>query len=237
MASIIDLISAHPVLSSLASFISTVDLFNLALTCKSSYLPILSSPRAFQTFRRNCLCDGRGLAERQAFAGLYSLHNVFYFWGHKRHIWKDEPIEARLYATKCDAAAALPCRKCNINVCEECRYYPREPPHSTYPERRPHLNSPWQSENVMCLCPECDERCESELAGRFLSELCDCDIYARWICKKCVEEEQKFTSDYYKNHTKWEGEDDNTKTMHDHQFTRDVRMQPKIVYNLSANSH
>ena len=39
-----------------------------------------------------------------------------------------------------------------------------------------------------------------EVRGKFLNELCDCDIYTRWICYKCVIEERRFTLDYYKNH-------------------------------------
>jgi hypothetical protein len=48
----------------------------------------------------------------------------------------------------------------------------------------------------MCLCNECDEETESALRGQFLNELCDCDVYTRWICLKCVREEQNFSKDY-----------------------------------------
>ena len=219
MASLDLLISRYPILQSLTCFLSTRDLFHLSLICKSSYRAILASGTTFNILRRKCLCDGRGLSERQSFTGLYHLAG-WYTWGNKRHIWEDEPIEVRLFNTKCDEVGALPCRKCGINVCEECRYYPRERPRS--PQRRPHLNGSLESENVMCLCPECDARLEDELRGNFLNELCDCDLYTRWICSKCVEEEYLFTRSYYDNHTELEGNSDATKSLIDHQFDRDV---------------
>lgn len=218
MASLPLLISAYPILRSLASFISSRDLFNLARTCKSNYQNILSSKRTFHALRRHCLCDGLGVLERQNFNGLYFLRG-WYVWGDERRIWNDEPIEVRLYNTKCEVEA-LPCCKCGINICEECRYYPREPPPSSRQPGRPHLNAAWQSENVMCLCPECDGRVEEEVRGRFLNELCDCNAYARWICSKCVKEERKFTRDYYEKHTAMDGYGE-TKHMTDHQFDRD----------------
>jgi hypothetical protein len=225
MIPLAQLISEYPILLSLSPFVSALDLLNIALTCKANYLYIASSKRIFNVLRRQSLCDGHGLAERQAFAGLYSLEHRHYNWGGERHIWQDEAIEVYLYNLKCDEAAALPCCKCGINICEECRYYPREPPHKGYPTRRPHLNSPWQSENVMCLCTECDVAAENELRGQFLNELCDCDIYERWICPKCVKREHQFTREYYKNHTKYD-EFGDTRQVGDHQGVRDVSSNP-----------
>lgn len=76
----------------------------------------------------------------------------------------------------------------------------------------------------MCLCTECDAKLESEkIQGKFLNELCDCDIYTRWICHKCVLEERQFTRDHYSNHTAHEWDDRYwdgkgiTKVMGDHQ--------------------
>jgi len=37
--------------------------------------------------------------------------------------------------------------------------------------------------NVMCFCEACDE----EVAGKIEGEdYCDCDLYERWVCHKCV---------------------------------------------------
>lgn len=220
MASLDRIISLFPTLQSLASFVSTQDLFNLALTCKSNYLYILSSQRTFNALRRHCLCDGHGLVERQTFTGLYSLDHLEHLSCTRYNSWTDEPIEVRLYNTKCDATEALPCRKCGINICEECRYYQREPP--DLPEPRPHVNAAWESRNVMCLCNACDARLEGELQGQFLNELCDCDVFTRWICHKCVKEEQQFTQEYYDDHTEIEEGGGITKYILDSQFYRDV---------------
>ena len=112
------LISRYPTLEKLSSFLSTVDLFNLAITNRTHYSCILLSRNTFDILRRDCLCDGSGLAKRQNFVGLYSLERRPYIYGDRRKIWQDEPIEIRLYGTKCDNARALPCRRCSINVCE-----------------------------------------------------------------------------------------------------------------------
>ena len=118
MASLTTLISQHPILCALSSFLSTLDLFNLALTDSTHYLHILSSQAIFNALCRHSLCDGRGLTKRQEFTGLYSLERRGYNWGGRRKIWQDEPIEVRLYGTKCDETGALPCRKCGIRICE-----------------------------------------------------------------------------------------------------------------------
>jgi hypothetical protein len=124
---------------------------------------------------------------------------------------------------------------------QECRWYLREPPHERYPQRRPHLNSPFQNENVMCLCPDCDEKLERELEQKFHNELCDCDIFTRWICHDCHWKELQFTGEYYKNHTKFEGgyindEDEVsiTKVMPDHQHS--IAVSPHAPYKNGALS-
>ncbi|KAH6883441.1 hypothetical protein B0T10DRAFT_410925 [Thelonectria olida] len=221
--SLTDLISSYAILPTLASWISTLDLYHLALVNRAHFSYILASQNVFKTLSRQCLCDGRGLADRQEFRRVFSLSPFSYVHGNSRKIHEDEEIEVRLYNVKCDEADALPCIKCGINLCEECRYYPRVQRRS--PLRRPHLNSSWQLENVMCLCPSCDAKLEEELAGQFLNELCDCDRFERWICSKCVREDHKFTRDYFDKHTKWEwyAEDEGdtpTKFMTDHQFNR-----------------
>ncbi|KAI2620594.1 hypothetical protein GGR54DRAFT_601612 [Hypoxylon sp. NC1633] len=214
-----DLVSQYPVLTTIANYLSTLDLFYLGLTCRGCHADNLSSTKVFDTLRRNCLCDGLGLRRRQNIRNR-SGHML----GNGGRSSQDEEIEAKLVATKCDEAGTLPCLKCGINICEECREYPRVFP--KYPNRRPHLNGPWQNENLMCLCDACDTRLEEQLQGKFLNELCDCDRYRRWICLKCVREETRWTQEYYKRHTVREVDDydhyekyyDSTKVMQDHQF-------------------
>ena len=121
MPSFLELTAQHPILCALARSLSTVNLFHLALTCHENHTFILASKQVFEILRRHCLCDGTGLKRRQNRTGLYPPR-WSYNWGSKRKIWVDEPIEVQLWATKCDAANALPCRKCGINVCEVCPF-------------------------------------------------------------------------------------------------------------------
>ncbi|KAF2789008.1 hypothetical protein K505DRAFT_352843 [Melanomma pulvis-pyrius CBS 109.77] len=219
MASLNRIISLFPTLQSLASFVSTIDLFSLALTNKSNYAYILSSQSTFNSLRRRCICDGRGLLDRQTFAGLYNCNQLDVVYNSWSNSWSNEPIEVRLYNANCDAAGALPCRKCGINICEECRHYQREPPDSIEP--RPHINAAQEVRNVMCLCNACDARVEAKVRGQFLNETCDCNVYKRWICHKCAKEEQKFTRKYYNEFTTLEQAEGLTKYIRDSAIFRD----------------
>ncbi|KAF5667136.1 hypothetical protein FHETE_5839 [Fusarium heterosporum] len=229
---ITDLISSYAILSSLAAWISTRDLHNLGLTSRSAYTYIHSSKKIFKVLSRQCLCDGRGLAKRQAYAGPYRNTQRPGRRDINAHLIGDEEIEVRLYNVKCDEAGALPCLKCEVNICEECRCYPRAAPANAYPNRRPHLRGSYQLENIICLCDGCDLKTEKEIAGKFLNERCDCDTYTRWICIDCEGEERKTAHQYFDEHTEMEwdwvitdnidfGDDvEPSKTLHDHAFER-----------------
>ncbi|KLO96971.1 uncharacterized protein FFNC_15076 [Fusarium fujikuroi] len=153
-------------------------------------------------------------------------------WTPSPYLTDDEEIEVRLYNIKCDEAGALPCLKCGINICEECRCYPRAAPPNTHPNRRPHLRGSVQLDNIMCLCEECDAKTEKEVEGKFLNERCDCDIYTRWICVRCEDEERETAWKYFEEQTELDGnwivrEDmdygddfEPTKTLPDHAFDR-----------------
>ncbi|KAL8344415.1 hypothetical protein RB601_004787 [Gaeumannomyces tritici] len=220
-------IGQYPVLQALAAQLSALDLLNLALSSKAHHDIIAASAARFRRLRASCVCDGHGLKLRQDQEGLYRERD-------SRNT--DKPIEVHLYALQCDPSSALPCIKCGVNICEECRHYSREAPDPTYPERRPHLNSPWQHENVMVLCPPCDEKQEAEIARpeNFPeTPLCSCDVYTRWICHPCKVKERKFTSNYYRECTVLEAYFDSddelghdfqgrTKEMGDHQHSRAV---------------
>ncbi|KAI6092124.1 hypothetical protein F4821DRAFT_224952 [Hypoxylon rubiginosum] len=192
---LLDLISQYPVLTALASYLSTVDLLHLGMTCRDYQAFILSPTQVFEALRRDCLCDGHGLRRRLDLDSRYKRSN------YRGIIREDEELEVKLFATRCDEAGALPCLGCGINVCEECREYPRPPARPLYNDRRPHLNWNGLSENVFCLCAPCDTKLEVQLRGRFLNELCDCDRYRRWICLKCVREEETWAWDYYNQYT------------------------------------
>ncbi|KAL6404700.1 hypothetical protein AUP68_11528 [Ilyonectria robusta] len=216
-----DILSSYAILPTLATWLSTLDLYHLALTNRSNFSSILESRKIFKSLSRHCLCDGRGLVRRQEFRKPYSIGPRDYAWGRRRKIYKDEPIEVRLYNVKCDEAGALPCIKCGINLCEECRSYPREP--LERPKRRPHLDAAYQLSHIMCLCELCDAAAEKEVTGKFLNELCDCDIFERWICTRCESKEVKFMIEYFPKHTKMDPDDDTllpSKLIPDHQFDR-----------------
>lgn len=217
---LLELIGSYPILSSLARQISTIDLFHLALTCKTAHSYILQSPKIFKVLTRQSLCDGRGLYQRQNFLGLYD-HREYRYSG-------DRPVEVRLWALKCDAANALPCLKCGVNICEECRYMDREGLLSGRLSRWPfpeHRSA--QHENYMAFCPSCDDQVEEKVVNeRWGSLICDCDLYTRWICTKCHTYEKERERHYSDTCTKGEWEDGaydlelETKTMQDHQHLR-----------------
>lgn len=119
----------------------------------------------------------------------------------RRRRWEEVEIEVRLYARRCDAAGALPCLRCGVNVCEECRDYPRVLPDlQQWPNRRPHFRADGRNENVLCLCGPCDAAAEAGLQGRFLDPArCDCDRYRRWICRGCVDAEAREAAAYRKD--------------------------------------
>ncbi|CAH0046045.1 unnamed protein product [Clonostachys solani] len=194
-----DLISSYAILPTLATWVSTVDLYHLALTNRVHHSHILGSPTLFKKLRSFCLCDGRGLIKRQNFQSPYRSIPRAGEWTRNSHLTSDEEIEVKLYNAKCDEGGALPCVKCGINICEECRYYRRAKP--SYQTRRPHLDNARQISNIMCLCPNCDSAVEEEAKGQFLYELCNCDPWARWICTRCKTEESVFDAEYFGNHT------------------------------------
>ncbi|KAM0206617.1 hypothetical protein ACHAPA_004343 [Fusarium lateritium] len=231
---IADLVSSYSILTCLVPWLATRDLYNLGLTSRSAYAYIHSSSKIFKYLSRRCLCDGRGLATRQAYAGPYNLRRKPGRLDINPQLEADEEIEVRLFNVKCDEAGALPCIKCDVNICEECRCYPRAAPAAVYPNRRPHLRGNYQLDNIMCLCDDCDAKTEKELGGKFVSERCDCDIYKRWICVGCSDEERQATRRYFEEHTQmeWEwmvrdevdfGDDcEPSKTLRDHAFERAV---------------
>lgn len=121
MPSLQSITTQYPILTCLSSWLSTLDLYHLSLASKHFYTHILANKSVFDRLKRTALCDGRGLKQRQNFEGPFELKDRRYVRGDRRRVWSDEPIEVQLWARKCDEAGALPCRRCGINVCEECR--------------------------------------------------------------------------------------------------------------------
>ncbi|KAK1718077.1 uncharacterized protein BDZ83DRAFT_586224 [Colletotrichum acutatum] len=197
--SISHLISSYPILSILAEYVSALDLFHLAQTNRNHHAHILGSRTIFEKLRSLCLCDGRGLVQRQNFSGRYCPNYWTLLCGLPPMVVGDEEIEVKLYNVKCDEAGALPCRRCGINVCEECRYYDRLlSVEESYVE--PRYN--WRPLNIMCLCRDCDFQLESDNRKLQLSDTCDCNLCLRWLCIKCEDAQRKETTAYYDTRTK-----------------------------------
>jgi hypothetical protein len=125
MSDIVSMLSQYELLELAAQHLSTLDILSLALTCSKLYTLIRRSENIFNRLKRVALCDGNGLKERQEFRGIYEPHPWRFGWTNGMKAHHDEEIEVRLYNLKCDAANALPCIKCDVNVCEvrtlECR--------------------------------------------------------------------------------------------------------------------
>ncbi|KAH7355396.1 hypothetical protein BKA65DRAFT_498330 [Rhexocercosporidium sp. MPI-PUGE-AT-0058] len=202
MSNLVPLLSQYAILTRTAEYLSTLDLFHLALANSDFYAIILQSAHVFNRLKRTALCDGTGLKERQEFRGIYAFNSDDDCRGGAtgRRLHYDEELEVRVWNLKCDATNALPCRDCGINVCEECRFVPRVRD-STYSAcRRPHNNEYMDSSNVICYCPACDEKVEADLPLS-LSEYCDCDQYTRWICLQCKAKEEKTHGLYIRKRT------------------------------------
>ena len=156
------LVSCYPILTSLSSHISALDLYHLSLTCSYIYSSIHCNEATFLLLGRRCICIGDNLPDRPL-----------------RH----RPNLAKELATRatCDPYDASPCDKCGINVCWFCK--------SSY-EKRFHSVAPgglvYEIENNICFCSQCD----TELECKFGNEggVCTCDEYdnERWICLKCT---------------------------------------------------
>src|SRR3954464_12962624 len=81
------LVFQYGILLQTAQFLSTLDLLNLALTCKELHCQVLGSEAVFKCLKRVALCDGRGLELRQEFKGLYELKDRDFVWGSGRKVY------------------------------------------------------------------------------------------------------------------------------------------------------
>lgn len=189
----IDLISQYPVLIHFASHLSARDLYSLASTTSAFRHLLLSSPRLLIILKRHSICSGRGLLHRQNFTGRhadpYPMIREVYSSAYRRlpTCQADEEVEVRVWAKECDAYNALPCVKCSVNVCEECRYVPRVP--EPWPPlsntRRPHWNIDRGCVNLLTYCWPCEAKIATSMPHDE-SKPCNCDQYTRWVCHACA---------------------------------------------------
>ena len=121
MVKITSLFSQYELLTETSKYLSTLDLLHLASTNSELYALIRKSEHVWDHLKRKALCDGNGLKARQEFSRIYALAEPDDFiFGDGREARYDEEVEVRVWNLKCDAANALPCLKCGINVCEVC---------------------------------------------------------------------------------------------------------------------
>lgn len=118
MPTIISLLDQYELLELTAKYISTLDLFHLALSNSSLYNMILKSKPIFDRLKSFAVCDGHGLKSRQEFSGIYELHPQHFLWGNGRKAHFDEELEVRVWNLKCDEENGLPCIRCGVNICE-----------------------------------------------------------------------------------------------------------------------
>lgn len=205
MANIVALLSQYELLEKMAHFLSALDLFHLASTNSNLYILIRKTEPIFDRLKSVALCDGHGLKIRQEFGGIYQLHTEDYIWGRAqgRKAKYDEELEVRVWNLNCDSANGLPCLRCRVNVCEECRYVPRVRDTPSYRSRRKPHHIPYPRPiSIICFCAACDVEVERNLSLS-LSEYCDCDQYTRWICLPCKVKEDQENRDYFQTRTKW----------------------------------
>lgn len=201
------ILSQYPILSILAENLSALDLFHLSLASKTTHSYIQPNRKVFSALTRQSLCDGHGLLARQEFNGPYSLESRHYNFGNRRVIHDDEPIEVHLWAQKCDEANALPCIKCGVNICEECRFLDRIALKAGELYRRPFPHPNWEHNNFIGMCLDCDAKTAKEVSGKFLYEDCVCDAWDRWICLKCYGEETDANNQYERGYTAFADDD------------------------------
>ena len=199
MHTLIQLLSQYELLETTAKYISAVDLYHTVLTCRDLYFLISQSGNTFNRLKAVTLCDGSGLRARQNYRGRYNglRGSGALNWGPRVYpCYAKEEDEIRLWSLKCDSANTRRCLKCQIPICKECRYIPRVRDHDGYdPSRRPHFNDRYQCEDVIVYCEHCDPAVEEKTDHDF----CNCDRYERWICLKCVDQEDEEDSKYHKH--------------------------------------
>ena len=143
MFDIYRIFSKYELLELTAQYLSTMDLYHVALTCSDTFELIMKLMSTFHRLRRVSSCDGSGLKARQDYAGVrYSNHPSF-----RRP--REEEVELQVWNLRCDESSGLSCVKCGINVCEECRYVPRVGDPSYGPCRRPHHTACYSTANII----------------------------------------------------------------------------------------
>ncbi|KAI9821265.1 MAG: hypothetical protein M1827_004001 [Pycnora praestabilis] len=201
MADFVDIVTEMPsVLQLLASNLTTIELFHLALTSKDLWQAIGASAPVFSTLKALTLCDGSGVAARksrdEALTGASRNRNPDVLYN-----------AAALQCLKDDNVA---CVKCEKRVCNECRHHIRyrqdyhQPlmtlPPKAYPVARYH-DQLWPDQLILFqpdtltwrvrhLCKNCKASGLQRLSDAGNGS-CDCvpSPIGRWVCRRCANDE------------------------------------------------
>ena len=178
------ILSRYPVMSTLASYLTSRDFVHLALASRTTLSLLRPSREYFEALNRACRCDGLGVLTWRSYgdSGL-------------------APGEARMVPQVDDCqVVGRPCDKCGIVVCDECCAYPEkgvevlealQDPPSSAPFHPPILYSQCRPEVLVGMCPECDEAAENWVRSKYPEghRICVCDLSNRWVCHGCRDKE------------------------------------------------
>lgn len=191
----------YPVLATLSRYLSALDLYHTAQANKTCLTYIQLGSDTFSLLCRENVCDGRGLLARQEYREpFYHSRNIRKETPRYPGVFDDDQIEVNVWAVKCDEVNALPCRRCGMNICEECRCLDRVALKAGKLQRLPYPDNNGEHGNFFAQCPTCDDATEKEIEGQFLNAECDCDEWTHWVCIKCALEERKISDKYFLAH-------------------------------------
>ncbi len=147
-------LSRYPIVSTLASHLTSRDFVHLTLANRTTLALLRPSKTYFQTLNQACMCDGLGVLTWRACGNI-----------------DDENRMVRMVNQIADCqVVGRPCDKCGIVICEECCAYPakgvdeletlQDPP-SSPPFHPSILHSDYRSEVMVAMCQECDVAAEN----------------------------------------------------------------------------
>lgn len=198
------ILSRYPIVSTLASHLTSRDFVHLTLANRTTLSLLRSSRAYFETLNRACICNGMGVLARRALGECRVGHR----FGKASRTLKMAP-----QVGDCQVVGR-PCDKCGTVVCEECCAYPEkgveelkplQDPPSSAPFYPPLLHSHYSVEVMVGMCPKCDEAAENRVRSEYPEghRMCVCDLSDRWVCHRCRDKERKLASEYIKTLVHW----------------------------------
>lgn len=205
-------LSLYPIVSTLVGHLRYRDLIQLTLASRRTYAVLFTSPSYFEALKRACGCNGYGVLARQSWewigeypsasaeeqAEIEASQGLLHSRCGTNMMNRTDPVILKGRQASDRAVCQVVgrrCEKCGINVCEECRFFPRI---ISQPFCKPHGNRPiffhgYSKEVVTAMCASCDEQIEDWVRSTYPDSrhVCDCDLFNRWVCFPCRQEETK----------------------------------------------